>query len=219
MSNAPETFLSITKQDFNWSHAKRLGPPPPPMDTQLYFPRPDPEDCRCDAHSLKNKKARYKQLANKERRLRDELIKVDREMVQLTSSMLDSTRDMDETMKSIYKTDYEKRNLPVTEYRPLMAAVDAPITPIIVDLKDAYKDPIRFRYSAMDSSTIQPAKTIEKVSEICSFWDEPFAGCSEYKDTISRIGLSNMKNQQRYLEPLLPSKKLCNLSKVMQKNI
>lgn len=43
-----------------------------------------------------------------------------------------------------------------------MAAVDAPITPIVVDLKDAYKDPIRFRYSAMDSSTTQPAKTIEK---------------------------------------------------------
>ncbi|XP_050464923.1 uncharacterized protein LOC126858556 isoform X1 [Cataglyphis hispanica] len=213
MSNAPEIFLSTTKQDFSWSNAKSLGPPPPPMD-QLYLPRPDPEDCRCDVHSLENKKARYKQLANKERRLRDELVKVDHEMVQLTSSMLD-TRDMDEAMKSIYKTDYKKRGLPITEYRPLLAALDAPITPISIDLKDAYRDPIRFRYSAMDSSTTQPAKTIEKVSEICSFWDMPFAGCSEYKDTISRMGLSNMKNQQQYLKPLLPARKLEDLSKVI----
>lgn len=57
------------------------------------------------------------------------------------------------------------------------------------------------------------------VSEICSFWDMPFAGCSEYKDTISRMGLSNMKNQQQYLKPLLPSRKFDDLSKVMQRNI
>lgn len=222
MSNAP--FLSVMQQDFpNWSRAKR-GPPPPPMDTgsQLYLPRPDPEDCKCDAHGLENKKVRYKQLADKERRLHDELMRVDREMMLLTSSMLDSARDMDETMKSIYKTDYEKRGLPVTQYRSLMAEVDAPIelssiTPPIFDLKP-YRDPIRFKYMAMDSPTIQPAKTIEllKLSETCPFRSEPFAGCSEYKDTISKMGLRNMKNQQQYLEPLLLSKKLgdCNLSKI-----
>jgi len=57
------------------------------------------------------------------------------------------------------------------------------------------------------------------VSEICPFWDKPFAGSSEYKDTISKVGLTNMKNQQRYLEPLIPSRKFgdCNLSKVAQK--
>lgn len=150
-----------------------------------------------------------------------------------------------------------------------MAPIELSITPPIVDLKDAYRDPIRFRYSAMDSPTIQPAKTIEllkgnyriikrikniydeynisksfasseripfvlcgvrftyylteliPVSETCPFWDKPFAGCSEYKDTISKMGLTNMKNQQRYLEPLLPSRKLgdCNLPKVTQRNI
>ncbi|XP_029167551.1 uncharacterized protein LOC114938010 [Nylanderia fulva] len=230
MSNAPQTFLSVMQQDFpNWSRAKKaLEPPPPPIDidTQLYLPRPEPEDCKCDVHGLKNKKVRYKQLAEKERRLHNELMRVDREMMLLTSSMLDSACDMDETMKSIYKTDYEKRGLPVTQYRSLMAAVDAPIellsiTPPIVDLK-VYRDPIGFRYTAMDSPTIQPTKTIEllKVSETCPFWREPFAGCSEYKDTISKMGLRNMKNQQRYLEPLLPSKKLgdCNLSKVKKRN-
>lgn len=58
MSSAP--FLSVMKQDFNNPYAKPLGSPPPPMDTgiQLYLPRPDPEDCKCDAHGLENKKAR-----------------------------------------------------------------------------------------------------------------------------------------------------------------
>lgn len=124
-------------------------------------------------------------------------------MTDLTSSMLDSVRDMEGTMKSIYKTDYEKRGefvilhtfeeiiskkkfeeesallsptsylllwyriifpgLPVTRYRPLMAAIDSPvelpITPVIIDLKDAYRDPTRFKSSAMESLTIQPIKT------------------------------------------------------------
>lgn len=52
---------------------------------------------------------RYRQLAAKERRLYDELIKVNREMTNLTSSMLDNVCDMEETMKTIYKTDYAKR--------------------------------------------------------------------------------------------------------------
>ncbi|EZA57887.1 hypothetical protein X777_00989 [Ooceraea biroi] len=191
--------------------------------TGLYLPKPDPEDCECDVHGIEIKKARYKQLANKERRVRDELAKVNREMIDLTSLMLDSACNVDETMKSVYKTDYEKRGLPVAHYRPLIAAVDSPILssikPAMVGLKDAYKDPIKFKYSAMESPTIQPAKTITllKVSDTCSFWDEPFTGCSEYMDTISKMGMNNMRNQQQYLRPLLPSRSFdyCNLPKSM----
>lgn len=47
-------------------------------------------------------------MANKEHRLRNELAKVNREMIDLTSLML-STCNVDETMKSVYKTAYEKR--------------------------------------------------------------------------------------------------------------
>lgn len=43
-----------------------------------------------------------------------------------------------------------------------MAAVDSPIEsqtmPLTVDLQDCYKDPTRFRYSAMERPMIQPAK-------------------------------------------------------------
>lgn len=128
-------------------------------------------------------------------------------MTDLTSSMLDSGCDMEETIKSIYKTDYEKRGnsvlhtfneyqwkkfeeksvllslssylllryqiiflgLSVTQYRPLMAAIDSPvglpITPAIINLKDAYRDPTRFRSSAMEGLTIQPVKTINRLND------------------------------------------------------
>lgn len=53
---------------------------------------------------------RYKYLADKERLFLDQLQKVNREMVNLTSAMLDdSCGSIDETMKSVYKTDYAKR--------------------------------------------------------------------------------------------------------------
>lgn len=39
------------------------------------------------------------------------------------------------------------------------------------------------------------------VPELFSVWETPFTGRSEYMDTFSKMGLSNMKNQQQYLEP------------------
>ncbi|XP_014473864.1 PREDICTED: uncharacterized protein LOC106744000 [Dinoponera quadriceps] len=105
----------------------------------------------------------------------------------------------DEVTQSVYKTDYGKR-----EYSSLMTATDSPIE-LPANWKDAYRDPIRFRYSAMEFPTTQPTETsLSKVPETASFWDKPFAGSSEYMDKISKLALNNMKNQQRYLKPLLP---------------
>ncbi|XP_011870513.1 PREDICTED: uncharacterized protein LOC105563498 [Vollenhovia emeryi] len=220
MSQSPEIFISTTGQDSNWSYAKCIQP---------YLLRSDPGDCKCDVHGFETAgKARYQQLADKERRLYNALIKVNREMTDLTSSMLDSVSDMEETMKSIYKTDYEKRGLPVTRYRPLMAAIDSPvgspITSAVIALKDAYRDPTRFKSSAIESLTIPSVKTInllndKQVSAPCSFWDQLFTGCSEYMDTISKIALINMKNQQRYLAPLFVSRKLDNCNSLIKDNV
>lgn len=66
--------------------------------------------------------------------------------------------------------------LPIAHYRTLMAAVDspigAPIKPAITDLRNAYRDPTRFRYSAIERPTIEPAKTINlltgKMCNVCS---------------------------------------------------
>lgn len=50
-----------------------------------------------------------------------------------------------------------------------MAAIDSPvelpITPVIIDLKDAYRDPTRFKSSAMESLTIQPIKTTYSLND------------------------------------------------------
>ena len=45
------------------------------------------------------------------------------------------------------------------------------------------------------------------VPEHFSMWSHPFTGRSEYMDTFSKLGLSNMKNRQQYLEPLPSSRR------------
>ncbi|KAL2714649.1 uncharacterized protein V1478_015834 [Vespula squamosa] len=212
-----DTFTTITQKDFIWPNPKPLlaKPAQPPMDTgiRLYLHRPKEEDCKCDVHGFQTDKKRYVQLANKERRLQDELIAVNHEMANLTTTLLNSTCETDdETMKSLYEIDYEKRELPIAHYRTLMAAVDspigAPIKPAITDLRNAYRDPTRFRYSAIERPTIEPAKTIDlsTVPETFTLWNEPFTGRTEYEDNFSRLGLCNMRNRQQYLEPLPSSR-------------
>ncbi|CAL7936439.1 unnamed protein product [Xylocopa violacea] len=218
MSTALQNFVTITHQDFNWPYPVPLvaKTAQPPMSTgiRLYTPRIDPESCPCDEHGHQSNKNRYKYLADKERQFLDQLSKVNREMTNLTTAMLDSDCEpMDETMKSIYKTDYAKRGLPIKEYRQLKAAVDSsycsPFPPEYTELKEGYRDPTRFRFTAIERPHIQPAKPISllEVPEGFSMWETPFTGRSEYMDTISKMGLSNMKNQQQYLEPLPSSRR------------
>ncbi|KAI4492081.1 hypothetical protein M0802_010089 [Mischocyttarus mexicanus] len=178
-----DTFTTITQKDFTWPNPKPLlaKPSQPPMNTgiRLYLHRPKEEDCKCDVHGFQTDKNRYIQLANKERKLKDELIAVNHEMANLTTTLLDSSCESDnETMKSLYEIDYQKR------------------------------DPTRFRYSAIKRPNIEPAKTINllAVPEIFTLWNEPFTGKTEYEDNISKMGLCNMRNRQQYLEPLPSSR-------------
>ncbi|XP_054006663.1 uncharacterized protein LOC128891273 [Hylaeus anthracinus] len=218
MTTALKNFVTITHDDFNWPYAVPLvaKPAQPPMSTgiRLYSPRIDPEDCPCDVHGQETNKNRYKYLTEKERQIYDKLVEVNEEMTHLASAMLDNNcMPMDETMKSVYKTDYAKRGLPISEYRQLMAAVDSPYcSPIkaeILEIKDGYRDHTRFRYSAIERPYIQPAKPFNtlEVPETFSLWEEPFTGRSEYMDTFSKMGLSNMKNRQQYLEPIPSSRR------------
>ncbi|KAK2579770.1 hypothetical protein KPH14_011106 [Odynerus spinipes] len=213
-----DSFTTTTQKDFVWPYPKPLlaKPTQPPMSTgtRLYLRRPKEEDCKCDVHGFQTDKTRYVQLADKERRLHNEIIAVSHEMANLTTTLLDSTCETDdETMKSLYQIDYEKRDLPIAHYKSLMAAVDspigAPIKPAISDLRNAYRDPTRFRYSAIERPTIEPAKAINllTVPQSFSLWNEPFTGLTEYEDNISRMGLSNMRNRQQYLEPLPSSRR------------
>lgn len=104
-----------------------------------------------------------------------------------------------------------------------MAPIELSITPPIVDLKDAYRDPIRFRYSAMDSPTIQPAKTIELlkgnyriIKRIKNIYDEyniskSFASSKEYLVLCGvRYLLSNRINPSFRNLPLL-GQAICRL--------
>ncbi|XP_050583191.1 uncharacterized protein LOC126918817 isoform X1 [Bombus affinis] len=218
MTTALENFITITHRDFNWPYPVPLitKPAQPPKSTgiRLYTPRIDPEDCSCDEHGQQSNKDRYKYLADKERQFLDQLKKVNREMTNLAKAMLDANCEpMDETMKSIYKTDYAKRGLPIKVYRELQAAIDSsycsPFPAEVTKIKKGYRDPTRFRYTAVERPHIQPAKTINlfQVPESFSMWETPFTGRSQYMDTISKMGLSNIKNRQQYLEPLPSSRR------------
>ncbi|XP_076175536.1 uncharacterized protein LOC143150874 [Ptiloglossa arizonensis] len=218
MTNPLENFVSITHDDYAWPSLVPLvaKPTQPPMDTgtRLYTPRIDIEDCTCNVHGHYSNKDRYKYLAEKERQLYDQFVNVNREMVNLASAMVDSNcAPMDETMRSVYKIDYSKRGLPIGEYRQLMAALDSPYcSPFkreVMGIKGGYRDPTRFRYTAIERPRIQPAKPFNllEVPESFSLWEEPFTGRSEYVDTISKMGLSNIKNRQQYLEPLPSSRR------------
>ncbi|XP_017890968.1 uncharacterized protein LOC108631507 [Ceratina calcarata] len=218
MSATLENFVTLTHRDFNWPYPVPLvaKPAQPPMSTgiRLYTPRIDPKDCPCDEHGHESNRNRYKYLAEKERHFLDQLTMVNQEMTNLSTAMLDSNcESMDETMMSIFKTDYAKRGLPIKEYRQLQAAVDSPycspFPPEATEIKQGYRDPTRFRYTAIERPTIQPAKklTLYEVPESFSLWETPFTGRSEYMDTISKMGLSNMKNRQQYLEPLPSSRR------------
>ncbi|XP_076237230.1 uncharacterized protein LOC143180999 [Calliopsis andreniformis] len=218
MTTALENFVTVSHGDYNWPYPVPLiaKPAQPPMDTgiRLYTPRIDPEDCPCDEHGQRSDRNRYKYLADKERQIFDQLVNVNRELTNLASAMLDSgCAPIDETMKTIYKVDYGKRGLPIDDYRQLIAAVDSPYcSPFpeeVIELKKGYRDPTRFRFSAIERPHIHPPKKIHmfQVPESFSMWGDPFTGRSEYMDTISKMGLSNMKNRQQYLEPIPSSRR------------
>ncbi|XP_076376821.1 uncharacterized protein LOC143259253 [Megalopta genalis] len=218
MAAAQQNFGTVTHDEFKWPYAVPLvaKPAQPPMSTgiRIFSPRIDPEDCPCDVHGHEKNKNRYKYLADKERQIVKELVNVKTEMTNLASALLDSNCEQaDDIMKSVYKTDYSKRGLPIQDYRQLAAAVDSPYcSPIateVMEIKEGYRDHRNFRHTAIERPHIQPVKkfTLCEVPEIFSIWEEPFTSRSEYMDTISKIGLSNMKNRQQYLEPIPSSRR------------
>lgn len=54
---------------------------------------------------------------------------------------------------------------------------------------------------------MQYCGNVPLVPESFSLWNTPMTERSEYMDNISKIGLSNMKNRQQYLEPLPSSRR------------
>ncbi|XP_078049316.1 uncharacterized protein LOC144476365 [Augochlora pura] len=225
MAATQQNFATITHDEFKWPYAIPLvaKPAQPPMSTgiRLFSPRIDPEECPCDVHGHEKNKNRYKYLADKERQIVNELVNVKTEMTNLASALLDSNCEQtDDVMKSVYETDYSKRGLPIQDYRQLVAAVDSPYcSPFpteVMEIKGGYRDHKNFRHTAIERPHIHPVKkfTLYEVPETFSKWEEPFTSRSEYMDTFSKIGLSNMKNRQQYLEPIPSSRRRFGDSKL-----
>ncbi|XP_063991447.1 uncharacterized protein LOC135169951 [Diachasmimorpha longicaudata] len=217
MDTPVNSFTTTSGAEFSWPHSsfsKISTPRPPPKnsDRRLYLPKMDPDDCRCDVHKIGNPLTRYKELTKKEADLCKDIKHVNQELTTLMCDMLENP-DMSE-MKSGYRAAYdgntEVRNF---KYRTLMAAADSPIkSPInsaVSQLQSGYRDPIRFRYSSVGVPVIEPAEHTDLSRDPKSLhaWSQLYTGRSEYMDTFCKLGLSNLKNQQQYLEPLPSSRR------------
>ncbi|XP_066594810.1 uncharacterized protein [Prorops nasuta] len=216
MANVTDLPSSVYHEDYTEPRSRDFieKPPPPPINIEslLYLRRSsNAEDNECDEYGFHRNKNRYMQLADKERRLHDKLIEVNREMTDLTSRILESECETEErVLKSIYETDYTKRGLPIGRYRGIKAAIDAPvgspISPAVRGINDGYRDPTRFKFSAIEKPFIQAPKEInmDAIPDAYFQWNMPFGGESEYMDGISKVGLINLRNQQQYTNPLIP---------------
>ncbi|XP_012278303.1 uncharacterized protein LOC105698548 [Orussus abietinus] len=218
MTNLLETFVTNTHADYTWPYPKPLmaKPAQPPMNpsADLHIQRFHSDGCKCTAEGFQTDTNGYKTLADKEQKSREGAIAENRKVDNSKNRILQNVCHMgDEAMRSVYQIDYEKRGVLFTEYKQLMAAVDspvgAPICSVNKDLKNGYKDPTKFRHSAVDKPHIRPPRCIDMsaVPKTFELWAAPFTGYSEYMDTISKMGLSNMKNRQQYLQPLPTSRK------------
>ncbi|XP_014296118.1 uncharacterized protein LOC106693362 [Microplitis demolitor] len=217
MSDLLNTFSTTNSNDFRWPYQRPLLaiPSQPPRfinkNSNLYQPRIDPDECKCNYHNIETDLTRYKKLLGIEHHLCNNVVKVNREITKLVSSMLENSENDDQVMKSVYQIAHQKGK--PTDYRSLMAAADSPvgfpIEPEVFELKEAYRDPTRFRFSNKEIPSIQPAKPIDfkRVPETFDMWNKPFIGRSEYMDTISKLGSSNLKHYKQYLEPCPSSRR------------
>lgn len=58
------------------------------------------------------------------------------------------------------------KDYPIAKYRPLMVAsvdssIDAPITPAKTELRNGYRDPIRFRHCPVEIPHIETSKPVD----------------------------------------------------------
>ncbi|KAL0278707.1 UNVERIFIED_CONTAM: hypothetical protein PYX00_000452 [Menopon gallinae] len=206
-------FQAQTANDFVWPYPKPLREitEEPPLETKeknYYLPRIPPQDCGCYAHGCEVSK--YRELAEKKAVLTKHIELLDQQMTAITNDMLDSPCGVsDETMKTIYQTDFEKRGWPFTSYRKLMAETDCELCPPpvyrqVLGLKNGYRDFNSFRLVPHPLPGIDPAKpiTFSKTPDNMRYYWTNWPGRTEYQDTYSRQGFAAFKAAQNYREPL-----------------
>jgi len=212
------TFQSVMKKDYGWPYPKPLGlkPSQPPVKTKPlnFFVATLVEPfCHCDSHLYDPQLKRYEKLAEKEKQLHYELIKLNQQIATLTNEILDHPCDTDDDkLQTTYQIDYAKRGIQIAAYRKLMPAIESPVgVPVrsSSSVKKGFRDPTNFRYSVFNRPNIDPCPAISynTTPYTAAAYDHYNTGRSEYGDTISKIGLSIIKNRQQYMEPLPSSRR------------
>ncbi|XP_054269531.1 uncharacterized protein LOC128990905 [Macrosteles quadrilineatus] len=191
---------------------ERPSPPPevtkPPGALEV---RPAAGVCTCDRHDWNIHFDRAKHLRNTEDCLMEKLLHVRKERKLLDNAILHHPcGDMDEKMKTMYQISYEGKGSHHVPYRSLQVdrfdPVAVPVPMIKTGFTNGYRDPNSFRYNAIEKSQVFSPRPIEFTAEPV-YEISRFIGRSEYQDTYSKMGLSNMLAMQQYREPLPSSRR------------
>lgn len=165
--------------------------------------------CHCDRHDYDPMMDHYRHLAEREKRLFEDLVTLSGQMSVLAGDILDHPCDNDDPkMKTIYQIDYAKRSYPIMSYRKLGTAMDSPVgvpvKPFGVGLREGYRDPTRFRLSAIPIPRIDspPGVTMAIQPATVAEYHVDFPGETEYMDTISKVGRMCQLARQQYREPI-----------------
>uniref|UniRef100_A0A1B6KH31 Uncharacterized protein n=1 Tax=Graphocephala atropunctata TaxID=36148 RepID=A0A1B6KH31_9HEMI len=173
--------------------------------------RPAPGVCSCDRHDWSPHYERAKYLKETEECLMEKLLDVREERKLLDNAILHHPcGDIDDKMKSIYQISYEGKGSHHVDYRSLQTdrfdPVAVPVPMIKTGLNNGYRDPNSFRYNAMEKPQVSSPRPIDSTA-VPVYEVGKFIGRSEYQDTISKMGLSNVWAMQQYREPLPSSRR------------
>ncbi|XP_063384441.1 uncharacterized protein LOC134670564 [Cydia fagiglandana] len=207
-------FSTTVSSDYQWPFPKPIigkpCEPPSPDSAPPMRPAPVAPYCHCDAHSYSPRVQQYQQLLEKEKKLCEDYEQLRKQMIDVTNDILDHPcDDLDSKMTTIYKSTYQKRSFPVTEYRAIMAASQSP-APIPMEsnrlgVLRCYKDPTNFSEPPpVVRPTIEPAREVHTGVSPKSFqmYNADFPGRTEYQDTYSASAKACWRSMQRYREPM-----------------
>ncbi|XP_014278747.1 uncharacterized protein [Halyomorpha halys] len=208
MSKEPANS-TVYKGDFLWPYLApmKVKPGKPPEEISLFLEEKsesplDRNLCHCERHNWSPHYKRAKHLKEKERAYREAMIQVASERAILENEIIQHPcADVDESLVSLYGTDYAKRAFPMADYRTMKKDHDDPIVTPVAMMKDpskgSYRDVSTFKTIAISPPNILGPRGISFNLAPATF-DSDSLYTSEYSARISKQGFSNLQTSQRF---------------------
>ncbi|CAH1388884.1 unnamed protein product [Nezara viridula] len=200
---------TVYKGDFLWPYLApiKVKPGKPPEDTSLFVEvkSESPLDrnlCHCERHNWSPHYKRAEHLKQKERAYREAMIQVASERAILENEIIQHPcADVDESLVSLYGTDYLNRGFPMADYRTMKKDHDDPIVTPVAMMKSpsqgSYRDVSMFKTVAISPPNIFGPRSIT-FNTVPATFESDNLYTSEYSARISQQGYSNLQTSQRF---------------------